>query len=314
MLARRLIELDSLYTVAELREGYKLPISPNDYSQAKPFVRETVASLFFTEIDLVYTQPLSILIEKHSERSKQYDIVEVELKEEIKRNQSTKEEEYLITEQTLFKRMPTDRFTSLEGVKQFDRMCKEGPNVDAMRRKIVFNFICTINDLSLSSRFVDALLKLPSVLSLPESMQMLIISSLQQLRRRVTLLPETNKALITFSKDLLTSESAKIKSAGIFLYCSCSQFENEEIPIDILTYQDLLLSLLILITTKKGDLQTLKDAFFRICTEIEIKERDELLLLFAHLGVKLSPNLKGNSSVLEEFNSLNNHNALTFYL
>ncbi|KAI5172568.1 hypothetical protein NEFER03_1643 [Nematocida sp. LUAm3] len=300
LLARKLIELDGVYTESEAKVGDKPPVSPNDYIQVKGFVRETIASLFLTEIDVVGVLPPP-KSSKITRTKGEYDMVKVLLTEEKLVNPETEEEDLRIEEKIFYKRVSSKQFETEKNIKTFFKNSQKGKNIDQVRKKIIFDFVSHINDPELSNRFANALVQLPSVFSLPEDFQSFLLSSLIILKDTVILSQGTQRKIKEHAQDILkNSKDEKLKDKCMVLSCLYTQKE-ETVPSNSLdTYEGLSLSLLIFITSKNGNLTDLKDAFFKICANLSEDQIEQLLLLFTEAGVETSPILKTKTSLLLE--------------
>lgn len=306
LLIRRLIELDGFYTEREEKKGSKTSQNPNNYAAVKHVVRDIIASLFITEMDLSVGGTTATLA-KDTRLEGSYDTIDAELREEKVYNPVTKQEEYKISEEIVFKRFGTDMHKELSDAKAYHKSAAEGKHVDEKRRKIVFDFIITINDLNLSDKFIKALVKLDSVLKLTDNMLLYVIKTVAYSISKLTLSEETVKQIKEFAqKQINTSESGLIKGAAKYLFIRTTALTLEERENKNNTYDELVISLLLFITTKQGNLGSLKDSFFNICPDLKEYERNELLLLFSKAGVKISKTLTGHSEELERYKEVKN--------
>ncbi|KAI5184568.1 hypothetical protein NEHOM01_0243 [Nematocida homosporus] len=301
LLARKLMELDGFYTEAEQKEGSKASRIPKDYIEAKPIVRETIASLFLTEIDLTAIHAAQLETKQLEKGQQGYDTFRVNMKEKKVLNPETQEEEYSIIEETVFKRLGTDKLKTHNSIKEFHKLSKTAQNIDTQRRKIIVSFLAKINDTPISDKFVNALIALPAAVSLTDKFMAFLLAILSYFKKNVTLSSETNQNLLKFASKQMAASNNEIKAQAKFLYCDCSAAPDIALETDLTTFDGLSLSLLTLIFSQKGNIQELKDAFFRVCTEITSDERAELLLLFAKVGVPISNDLKQESRLVQEY-------------
>ncbi|KAH9385622.1 uncharacterized protein NEMAJ01_0518 [Nematocida major] len=300
LLVRRLIELDGFYTEREAKKGSKKSSDPNHYAAVKHVVRDTVASLFITEMDLSASGGIESTVDSRSEHT--YDTVDVEMNEKKVFNPVTKQEEFRVSEEIVFKRFGTDRHQEKNAAKEYYKKAKEGKNVDQKRRKIVFDFIQMIKDSDLSDKFIKALVKLPSVVTVRDKMLLYIIKVVIYGMEKLSLSDSTLKAVQDFANDeYKENPSDVIKDAAKCLYVKTCASLSDSGAKNPNTYNGLVLSLLILITTNQGNLNALKDGFFRICSDLEEYERNELLLLFRQAGVPTSKSLEGTSEELAKY-------------
>ncbi|KAI5132582.1 hypothetical protein NEAUS06_0231 [Nematocida ausubeli] len=301
LLTRRLIELDGLYTEKELKRGSKKPNDPNHYTPVKSIVRNTIASLFITEIDLSCTSGVSLTAD--SRKTDSYDRVDVQLHETKEYNPVTKQEEYKVSEEIVFKRVGTDMHKELKNARTYHKSSKEGKNVDEKRRKMIFDFIISIKDMKITDRFITALTKLPSAASIDDKMKVFIIRVLTYAMDKALLTDKTIEIIRDFSKkELKESSSQVVIDAAKYLYIKTSGASKKRHKSRVLSYDELTLSLLLFISSRLGDLSTMKDGFFKICADLKEYQRNELLLLFKEAGVQISDSLAGTSEVLERYN------------
>ncbi|KAI5166621.1 hypothetical protein NEIRO03_1224 [Nematocida sp. AWRm78] len=301
LLIRRLIELDGIYTEKEVRKGRKKPYDPNHYTAVKNAVRNTIASLFITEIDLSSFNGVNLTAD--SRKDDAYDAIDVVLHETKEHNPVTNQEEYKIAEEIIFKRTGTDMHKELNSAKTYHKSSKEGKNVDEKRRRIVFDFIVSINDLALSEKFIKALIKLPTVTKLDDKMKLFIIKVLAYALQKITISDPVVGLIKDFAKkELKKSSSELMADAAKYLYIKTSASIEDKHTSSNQNYENLSLSLLMLITRKQGNLNTLKNCFFKICADLKDYERNELLLLFKEAGVTISNSLDGTSEGLSRYN------------
>ncbi|OAG33532.1 hypothetical protein NEIG_02045 [Nematocida sp. ERTm5] len=301
LLIRRLIELDGIYTEKEVRKGRKKTYDPNHYTAVKNAVRNTIASLFITEIDLSSFNGVNLTAD--SRKDDAYDAIDVVLHETKEHNPVTNQEEYKIAEEIIFKRTGTDMHKELNSAKTYHKSSKEGKNVDEKRRRIVFDFIVSINDLALSEKFIKALIKLPTVTKLDDKMKLFIIKVLAYALQKITISDPVVGLIKDFAKkELKKSSSELMADAAKYLYIKTSASIEDKHTSSNQNYENLSLSLLMLITRKQGNLNTLKNCFFKICADLKDYERNELLLLFKEAGVTISNSLDGTSEGLSRYN------------
>ncbi|KAI5156758.1 hypothetical protein NEPAR05_0791 [Nematocida parisii] len=301
LLIRRLIELDGIYTEKEVRSGRKKPYDPNHYTAVKNAVRNTIASLFITEIDLSSFNGVNLTADSRKDYA--YDAIDVVLHETKEHNPVTNQEEYKIAEEIIFKRTGTDMHKELNSAKTYHKSSKEGKNVDEKRRRIVFDFIVSINDLALTEKFIKALIKLPTVTKLDDKMKLFIIKVLAYTLQKITISDPVVGLIKDFAKkELKNSSSELMADAAKYLYIKTSASIEDKHTSSNQNYENLSLSLLMLITRKQGNLNTLKNCFFKICADLKDYERNELLLLFKEAGVTISNSLEGTSEGLSRYN------------
>lgn len=248
-------------------------------------------------------ESIPILGESRSTK-KGYDRIDVELHEEKEINPVTKEEEYRVVEDIVFKRLGTDKSQEKNAFRTYVRLCREGKNVDQKRQRIIFDFVKSINTVAVSDRFIRALVKLPKVVDLSNKTLLYIIRVLAYSIDRLTLPEETVEILQKFAdSNLHSTTSETTREALKYLYIKTISLSADNPKTKYKTYNSLVLSLIILITLKKGDLEKMKTSFFAICADLKEYERNELLILFGEAGVKISKNLVGKSEELEKYKS-----------
>jgi len=298
LLIRKMVELDGFYTEAEKASGDKRSRTVDDYVKVKQDVRETIASFFITEIDLA--QPP---LERNKKRARGYDKAHVRHTEKKRVDPATKEEDLLVVEETLFRRLANDSAEKQMEYKTFYKNTKKGKNIDKIRRKVILDYVAKINDVSVSDKFATALARLPKCAPVSEELLLYVLQVLCILEKKVALSPVVHAEILAFAKNTMdTSDRPEIRCSAQFLYTVVA--ENTEVDLaetGASTYDNLVLSLLIFIGAKKGNKEHLKDRFFKICSEVDAEKRKELLRLYAHLDIDVSPEIAGPSRILEEF-------------
>ncbi|KAI5180679.1 hypothetical protein NEOKW01_0963 [Nematocida sp. AWRm80] len=298
LLIRQLIELDSFYSELEKKQGEKKSRALNDYTAAKPTVRNTIASLFITDMDLATIQLPSM----HAKKTKGYDIADVQLKQEKTIDPQTGQEEYKTTEEIIFKTLGTDKQKEHDEARTFYQKSIKDKNVDQMRRQIIYKYLVYINDQPVTEKIVLSLCALFTAVRLTDKFTSFILKTLSLLITKTTLSLKTIQLVQDKAQKLfINSKSKEIKQAAKYLYITSVQESETPMQIDTNTFEGLSLALLILITTKKGDINHLKDTFFKLCSDLQEGERNELLLLFSELNVSISKQLTGQSTLLKEY-------------
>jgi len=304
LLVRRLIELDCLYTKPEREKGSKEPRTVNDYAKVKNTVRDTIVSLFVTEIDLTaHTQDNKDTNTTHNDTG--YDTAHIKLTKKQTVDPATNEEKCVCVEETLFTRLGTDSKAKKTEHAQFCKDASKDKQVDHMRRKVIYEYIVQINDLAVSDKVVRSLVRLPSAVHVPDALLAHIMQVLTGLEKRVVLSPEVHREVLVFANGVVHSAQSDDmrRIARVLSVITANNADTPSYDADkkIHTYDKLVMALLAYISTKKGDVQVLKDAFFRVCTDIDTDKQHELLKLYAHIDVEISPAVSGPSQVLDEY-------------